>query len=214
MDLAEVWRQTLALMGPGHSHEGLEGAVEIRRGARRISRDDRVGYPARVARCRHETPPDLAANAPNPAEPLDPGCEAHRAPEARRRGSLRRASLQRDDAAHKIGPPIREAIRHRGAEGMGHEDGSAHAECIEHGGYTVRLRGEGVIAVLRSRRRPDTERLDYDHSIARLREAGDDVAKSELRPEETGDQDDRRAVSGYTDLQRLSSSDRDSKGNC
>ena len=84
---------------------------------------------------------------------------------------------------------------------MGHDDGVVHAERIEHRGDAVRLRGERVVAVLRSRRRPDPERLDHDHPITRLREAGDDVPKSEARAEEAGDQDDRRAVSGYTDLQ-------------
>src|SRR5437762_2756247 len=75
-DLAEARDEKLGLSGLAHSQEGLERSVQVGGGARRIRRDDRVRYPARGARCRHQTAPDLAANAPNPAKPLNPGGEA------------------------------------------------------------------------------------------------------------------------------------------
>ena len=97
----------------------------------------------------------------------------------------------------------------RCAERVRNHERLTDPEGIEHAGDPVGLRRERVVGAWRPRRRADAERLDHDGPVPGAVQERDEVAKPELRPEQPGDEDDRRARSRSLDLQGL----RRSEGN-
>src|SRR5260221_11360000 len=83
---------------------------------------------------------------------------------------------------------VRQAIPHRRAERGGHDDDAPAGEGVEDTSDAVRLRGEGVVAIWWARRRTYTERLDHNRPETRGREQRHQLAESERRAEQSGNE--------------------------
>src|SRR6266513_5312206 len=202
-DVGEVGPQLFRLTRVSHRQAGLEGRVETAGGTGGVAEHHVVRDPGRIAGRREQHGPDLLPDELDAAEQLDPASEPECPLERGRDRGLRRPAFEGDESGHEIGATVREPEPLRAAQRVRNHERLADAEGIEHAGDPVGLRRERVVGAWRPRRRADAERLDDDGPVPGAVQERDELAKPELRPEQPGDEDDRRARSRSLDLQGL-----------